>query len=166
MLPAVRSTRIRRLCALVAGAVLMSACSSTASSQPSAAPSAAPASAAAPGSAAAGAITAKLSEFKIELSATSAKAGSVTLQTTNAGAVVHEFVVLKTDLAADKLPVDASAGEVKEDDPSLTLVDEIEDIAVGSSPSLTVDLPAGHYVVICNVSGHYTGGMRVDFTTQ
>lgn len=111
-------------------------------------------------------MTAKESEFKIELSATTAPAGSVTFQITNGGTVVHEFVVMKTDLAADKLPVDSSEGVVSEDTAGISVVDEVEDLAVGASASLTVNLPAGHYVAICNVPAHYAGGMHVDFTTN
>ena len=112
------------------------------------------------------AISATETEFKIDLGASTAAAGPVTFEIENAGTIVHEFVVMKTDLAADKLPLDTSAGVVSEDTDGLTVVDEVEDIPVGSSESLTVDLPAGHYVVICNVPGHYAGGMHADFTTD
>jgi uncharacterized cupredoxin-like copper-binding protein len=164
MQSAFRWSRFRRLSAIVAGAVIVSACSTAATTQPSVASSSAPSAAA--GSAGASTVAAKETEFKIDLSAATASPGSVTFQISNAGAVVHEFVVVKTDLAADKLPVDSSKGEVKEDDPSVTAIDEVEDIAIGATQSLTVDLPAGHYVVFCNVSGHYPSGMRADFTTQ
>jgi uncharacterized cupredoxin-like copper-binding protein len=154
-----RSAWSRRVLGLGSVVLIAGACTSTGSSS-------APASVAAPpSSAAGGTITAKESEFKIDLSATSAPAGSVTFQITNGGTVVHEFVVMKTDLAADKLPVDASAGTVSEDTAGLTVVDEVEDLAVGASAPLTVDLPAGHYVIICNVPAHYAGGMHADFTT-
>ncbi len=111
-------------------------------------------------------VTARESEFKIELGATSAPAGDVTFEITNGGTVVHEFVVVKTDLAGDKLPIDSSDGKVSEDDPAIEAIDEVEDIAVGATPSLSVNLPAGHYVLICNLPGHYTGGMHADFTTS
>ena len=113
-----------------------------------------------------GAVSATETEFKIDLGASTAAAGPVTFEIQNAGTVVHEFVVMKTDLAADKLPLDTSAGVVSEDTDGLTVVDEVEDIQVGSSASLTVDLPAGHYVLICNVPAHYAAGMRADFTTD
>lgn len=179
MLHVHRSALSNRIAALVPAMLIAAACSTAASpSVPPAsvtAPSAPPASVAAPSappasvaasSASGGAITARESEFKIELGATTAPAGSVTFKITNAGSVVHEFVVLKTDLAADKLPVEASEGVVSEDTAGLTVVDEVEDIAVGATPSLTVNLPAGHYVVICNLPAHYAGGMHADFTTN
>ena len=144
--------------------VASSGTASAASAPASASPDLA--STAASGSAGSGtAVTAKETEYKIDLGASSAPAGPITFQITNAGKVVHEFVVMKTDLAADKLPVD-SKGAVTEDAAGLTAVDEVEDIAVGASPTLAVDLPAGHYVIICNIAGHYAGGMRADFTTN
>jgi uncharacterized cupredoxin-like copper-binding protein len=178
------SRQSSRIAALAVAALVAAACSSAATpsapaastappavsaAPPSTAASAAsaPASVAPPSTAASGvAVTAKESEFKIELSATTAPAGSVTFQINNGGTVVHEFVVMKTDLAADKLPVDSSQGVVSEDTAGITVVDEVEDLAVGASASLTVNLPAGHYVVICNVPAHYAGGMHVDFTTN
>ena len=84
------------------------------------------------------------------------------------GATVHRFVVFKTDLTADKLPLAADGATVDEAGagPSLTLVDEVEDIAVGATPSLSVDLPAARYVLTCNVPAHYTSGMHAEFTTN
>ena len=41
-------------------------------------------------------------------------------------------------------------------------MDEIEDIEGGANPTLTVDLDAGHYVVFCNLPGHYGLGMHTD----
>ena len=143
-----------------------STASSVTPSAASAAASTDSASAAVSGSAGSGtAVSAKETEFKIDLAASSAPAGPVTFQINNAGKVVHEFVVMKTDFAADKLPVD-STGAVTEDAAGITPVDEVEDIAVGASPTLAVHLPAGHYVIICNIAGHYAGGMHADFTTK
>ena len=28
---------------------------------------------------------------------------------------------------------------------------------------LTIDMKAGHYAVVCNLPGHYAGGMHEDF---
>lgn len=112
----------------------------------------------------AGAVDATLSDFKIELSTTSAPAGEVTFEVQNDGPSVHEFVVFKTDLAPDALPTDDS-GDVAESD-EFAPVDEIEDIADGANPKLTVNLEAGDYVIICNVAAHYRQGMRTSFTVS
>jgi len=135
------------------------ATSSPATAAPSAAASTAP-------SAASGTVTAGLSEYKLELGATSAPAGSVTFDVTNNGKIDHEFVVFKTDLAADKLPLSADGETVDEEGGGVTAVDEIAEFGPGTTKSLTVDLPAGHYVLICNVPTHYTSGIRAEFTTN
>jgi uncharacterized cupredoxin-like copper-binding protein len=156
-----------RLAMPVAFAVLVAGCGGGASS--SAPATSAPATSApissAP-SAAAGTVTAALSQFKVELGAPSAPAGSVTFDVTNNGTVEHEFVVFKTDLAADKLPLTADGTTVDEEGKGVTAVDEIAEFAAGTTESLTVDLPAGRYVVICNVPTHYTKGMHAEFTTD
>lgn len=107
-------------------------------------------------------VSATLAEYSITLDPTSASAGSVTFNITNDGATVHEFVVFKTDLGEDALPM--TADEVDESASGLTLVDEKEDIAPGEGADLTVDLEAGTYVAICNVTGHYSKGMHAVFT--
>ncbi len=128
----------------------------------SAPPSSAPASSVASGGGTS--VAATETEYAIDLGATSVPAGDVTFQIRNAGTIEHEFVVVKTDLAADKLPM--GEGEVDEDSPQLGAVDEVEDIEPGATPTLTVSLPAGHYVVFCNIPGHYQLGMHADFTTS
>ena len=103
-------------------------------------------------------------EFKIEADATSAPAGQVTFNIKNNGTIAHEFVVIKTDDDASALPVASGASEVDEE--QLEVVDEKEDIAAGASVTLTVNLDAGHYALICNVEGHYPAGMHLDFTVS
>lgn len=108
------------------------------------------------------AITATLKEYSIELSAVTAPAGSVTFTVTNGGTMIHEFVVMQTDVQAADLPL--ANDEVTEDD--YTVVDEAEDVEPGTSKTLTVTLDAGHYVFICNIAGHVRQGMSVDFTVE
>jgi uncharacterized cupredoxin-like copper-binding protein len=111
----------------------------------------------------AGPVTARLQEFSINLGRGTATPGSVQFSVTNGGSIVHEFVVIDTDTAANALTVGAD-GTVSEE--GLSVVDEIEDIPVASTQALTVNLSAGHYVLICNLPGHYAGGMRADFQVQ
>jgi uncharacterized cupredoxin-like copper-binding protein len=113
-----------------------------------------------------------LREFSIAPSVASAPAGTVTFEVTNDGPNdVHEFVVVRTDLAPDALPTDAD-GSVLEDGEGMEVIDEIEDLAVGASETLTLTLEAGSYVLICNIveeeegetEAHYAMGMRSAFT--
>jgi uncharacterized cupredoxin-like copper-binding protein len=108
-------------------------------------------------------VHATLEDFEIKLDETSAVAGPVVFVVDNQGQSVHEFVVVKTDLAADELPTDEN-GDVDEEGEGITAVDEIEDIEDGASPKLEVDLEPGDYVVLCNLPGHYRQGMHAAFT--
>ena len=57
--------------------------------------------------------------------------------------------------AGAELPVNNSVADTT----GLTLVDEIEDIVPGATATLTVDLTAGTYLVVCNLPEHYELGM-------
>lgn len=107
-------------------------------------------------------VNADLKEFSITLDKTTVPAGTVKFIVKNSGTIDHEFVVLDTDTPAADLTVEGST--VPED--ALTVVNELEDIAVGATPTLEVDLDPGHYAIICNVEAHYQGGMHVDLTVQ
>ncbi len=104
--------------------------------------------------------TVTLSEFKVSPSPKSVSHGKVTFTVKNKGDMEHELVVIKTSKAASKLPVSGKSASEK------GAVGEVEDIAGGKSKKLTLNLKAGHYVLICNLPGHYKGGMRSDFTVK
>jgi uncharacterized cupredoxin-like copper-binding protein len=151
----------RLVIAVIAGGVLAAGCGSGAAS-PSAAPAQSAAASTSVGpaqSVAAGSVATELSEWKVVPASPTGDAGPVTFAVTNKGTQVHEFVVVKTDMKADALPV----ADHKIDESALTPVDEIEDIAVGASPTLDVNLEAGHYVLLCNIETHYEQGMHADF---
>jgi uncharacterized cupredoxin-like copper-binding protein len=110
-----------------------------------------------------GDVTATLDDYTISLSETELSAGEHTFDVQNEAGQTHEFVVVKTDLAADQLPTD-EAGDVDEEGEGIEPVDEVEDVEAGSSQSLTVTLDAGSYVVLCNLPGHYRQGMHTTLT--
>lgn len=149
--------KMRRVVALVAAGSLVAACSSGS----------------APSASAGGdqTVTATLKEWQISLSSANLKAGKVTFHIINNGDKEHEFVVRKTALKPDALPVNA-AGEIKEDAPELAPAgepSEVANIASGSSDkTLTLTLQPGHYVIFCNLNVtellHYQKGMRTEFT--
>lgn len=100
--------------------------------------------------------------YGIYLNTSAVPAGQVQFDLSNLGPDQHEFVVFKTDLAADALPVEN--GQVNESAPSLQKMDEQQEYPSGESRTLTLNLDPGHYVLICNLPGHYQQGMYVDFT--
>jgi uncharacterized cupredoxin-like copper-binding protein len=112
-----------------------------------------------------GGIGITLSDFKVEPAETSAAAGELTFDVTNDAEQTHEFVIVKTDLAADALPTNED-GDVDEEGEGIEPVNEIEDITSGSTQSLTVTLDAGNYVFLCNLPGHYRQGMHTTFTVS
>ena len=115
-------------------------------------------------SAGASEVNATLKEWAFDLDSSTGAAGEITFNIQNDGEKTHEFVVISTDTAADSLPVDEAADEV--DETEFTPVDEVEDITSGSTATLTVDLEPGHYVILCNLTGHYAKGMAADFTVE
>jgi len=103
-----------------------------------------------------------LGQYEMALSRSSAKAGEITFHVHNdAELLVHEFVVVKSDLPADGLTVGPD-GIV--DESQMSVVDEIEDMEAGESGDLTVTLEPGHYILLCNIENHYGLGMHIDFT--
>ena len=119
-----------------------------------------------------GTVDVTLQEFSVATDPTSAEAGEMTFEATNDGPDdTHEFVVFKTDLSLTDLPTDEN-GAVDEAGEGLELIGEIEDIEVGETDSVTLNLDAGNYVLVCNIwdedeqEAHYQEGMRTGFTVS
>jgi uncharacterized cupredoxin-like copper-binding protein len=102
--------------------------------------------------------------FKITLAETTVKAGKIGFDVHNDAKIQHEFVVFKTDLDADDLPLDKD-GDVVEDAPQLKdVLDSNSSINPGHSRALVANLAPGHYAVVCNLPTHYHQGMHIDLT--
>ena len=103
-----------------------------------------------------------LKDYTVTLNVPSVKAGTIKFGVQNAGTMAHEFELIKTDLALDKLPVDGGSAKAKEDG----LVKQVQSIAIGKVAVVSADLAAGHYVIICNQPGHYQLGMRAELRVE
>ena len=103
-----------------------------------------------------------LSDFAIALSDDAQAAGDVRFVVANEGATPHEFVIVKTNLAADALPMEGGAV----DEAQVEIVHEIEEFPAGETEEATLTLATGGYVLICNIPGHYQLGMTVAFTVE
>ena len=117
-----------------------------------------------------GTVNVTLQEFSIGTDPTTVDAGEVVFEATNEGPDdVHEFVVFLTDVSLTELPTDEN-GAVIETGEGIELIGEIEDIAVGETKNVTLELEAGNYVFVCNIwdeseqEAHYQEGMRTSFT--
>lgn len=103
-----------------------------------------------------------VTDMAIRLTASAAAAGEVTFDVKNVPSeppygTVHELVVIRTDLDAADLPVEKNEiglviGVIED---GLDIVGRTAHLPVSGSESLTLNLTAGHYVVICNLTGHY-----------
>ena len=105
----------------------------------------------------------KPKERAMKTSASSANAGAVKFVVRNNGKLVHEFILLRTKTSAAKLKPQA-------EDPE-TVVEtgfqaELEDIEPGHAVALALALKKGHYVLLCNIKGHYAAGMRADLVLR
>jgi uncharacterized cupredoxin-like copper-binding protein len=107
-------------------------------------------------------VTANLTDTSIQLSSPTSAAGDVTFHIKNTSASeTHEFVVIQTDLPADQL---LPGADNRLDEEKLTSMGEKGDILFGQSADLVLKLPVGHYLLICNLPGHYVAGMHTAFT--
>lgn len=96
-----------------------------------------------------------------------ADAGSVTIGARNDGVSVHELVLAKTNADPADLPTtsDGAADEAKLESEGAG-AGEIADVEPGASKEGTFELSPGHYVMYCNVPGHYADGMYGSLTVK
>ena len=119
-----------------------------------------------------GTVSVELAEFSITAGASTVEAGAVTLNVDNVdnvGSFGHELLVVRTDLAADALP--SGPGDGQADESQLDVVGEVRPaFDGGTSQTVTLNLEAGSYVLICNIfndafpPGHYGRGMATSLT--
>lgn len=109
-----------------------------------------------------GPLTIELDEFTVTVSASSVPAGPATLRVGNVGEIPHTFFALRTELAEEALPVVDGEVDVEADGilEVAAAIGEQIDPAPDRSIELDAELEAGHYVLICNVPGHYQSGMH------
>ena len=98
----------------------------------------------------------------IKTSAPSARTGVITFHVTNTSKdTIHEMIVMYPDDPAQPLPYVASDSRVDEDKAGDK--GEVSELDPGANGALTVFLKPGHYVLICNVAGHFAAGMWTPF---
>lgn len=105
-------------------------------------------------------LSVELTDFAVKADPGTVKAGRVVFAVRNRASMIHDLVVIRTDLAPNALPIDG--GKAKEDGK----VGQVANLSAGISRKLVLELPAGHYVLICNVAGHYQLGMRTALTVE
>ncbi len=111
-------------------------------------------------------VTVRLRDFKYHASPAVVPAGTITFKVVNAGPSTHEFNVDRTALPDGSLPLRADGLTVNEQSPLVDNVGSISTVDDGQTASLTLRLTPGHYVLFCNLEGHYLGGMHVSLTVR
>ena len=71
--------------------------------------------------------------------------------------MVHEFLVLRTDLDPSAFPIEE--GGTKVDEAKLKGIQEMGDLDPGKSGDIRLTLTPGRYVLFCNQPGHFKAGM-------
>jgi plastocyanin len=111
-----------------------------------------------------------LNEFKVRPDPASIKAGKITFTGDNQGSRTHEMVVVKAD-DASALPTGADGSVDEEQLESGQAQGEVEDVAVGKTKSVELELTPGQYIVFCNIVeetgdkvSHFKEGMHADIT--
>ena len=107
-----------------------------------------------------------LQDFQIRETAAVVPAGTVSFRIRNQGPTSHEFIVVKTDRAPDKLPLQSDGLTVDEKADRIDLIDEAEGLDIDDRQTLVLNLAAGQYVMYCNLEGHYLGGMYAALTVR
>ena len=107
-----------------------------------------------------------LKDFHVERDAAVVPAGMVTLRIRNQGPTRHELIVIRTDLAPDKLPLQKDGLTVDEEKDGVKLVEEVNAMDIDEHQNLDLRLAPGNYVMYCNFEGHYLGGMHASLAVR
>lgn len=107
-------------------------------------------------------ISGSVKEWVVKTDANTAKAGEVVFTITNDGTIGHEFLVVKTDIASGEIPLDGD--HFAEPTDGIEVIDEIGEFGKGTTETLTLNLDAGNYQLVCNLPDHYSAGMHMEFT--
>jgi uncharacterized cupredoxin-like copper-binding protein len=99
----------------------------------------------------------KVRDFRIKAPARIA-AGSVTLRVSNLGPDTHELMLVRDD--GRDLPLRPDDLTLDEDAMKPRTVSTLEDDHPGSHRVWKLHLSPGRYELVCNMSGHYLGGMH------
>jgi uncharacterized cupredoxin-like copper-binding protein len=97
-------------------------------------------------------------DFQISLSTTHVEAGEVVFRDHNLGPDAHELIVVRSD--GRRLRLRADGMTVDEEGLEKSTVGALEPGTSGSTRELRVKLEPGRYTLLCNMYGHYMGGMH------
>ena len=107
-----------------------------------------------------------LEDYRIRSSVTTVSAGTVTFNVYSRGPSTHELAVFETIRPADQLPMGSDGLRIDEDSSLLREAGELEQVDIGETETFALRLTPGTYVLVCNMEGHYLGGMRLSLVVH
>ena len=107
-------------------------------------------------------VAVSIREWAVSAEPATTSSARVTFTVRNDGGSPHEFVVIRTDLGVDELPLLG----VGVDETQLEVLARTESFFANEERTLALDLFPGNYVLICNIPGHYEAGMRTSFVVE
>jgi uncharacterized cupredoxin-like copper-binding protein len=102
-------------------------------------------------------VTVKERDFKIAVSTRRVAAGDVVFRVTNRGPDAHEMILIR---APGQLPLRSDGITVDEEGLEAQTVTALEPAPAGTVRETRVRLRPGRYVLLCNMYGHFMGGMH------
>jgi uncharacterized cupredoxin-like copper-binding protein len=99
-------------------------------------------------------------DFKITAGRYDLRAGKVDLSVKNQGPDAHELLVVRETNSG--LPLRKDGLTVDEDAIEKQTLGTLEPGQPGKTRQLHVNLKPGRYLLLCNMSGHYLGGMHTE----
>ncbi len=111
-------------------------------------------------------VNVRLDDFHVRRDVAVVPAGPVSFLILNQGPTTHQLHVIRTDRAPDKLPLQRDGLTVNEDAPGLDHLGEAQGLDIDDRRTLVLRLAPGHYVMYCNLEGHYLGGMYAALTVR
>lgn len=109
-------------------------------------------------------VTVNERDFAITASPSSVRSGAVVLQDVNRGPESHELIVVRETDAG--LPLRPDGLTLSEEDLAHAIVASLEPGPPGSVRDLRLKLSPGRYVLLCNMEGHYMGGMHAELVVR
>jgi len=110
-------------------------------------------------------ITGSVQEWAVGISAHEALAGDVKFTIENQGTIPHEFIIVKTEFAAGKIPLGPD-NRFDEEGEGVSVPGEISEWNPKTTGTVTLKLDAGNYQLLCNIAGHYANGMYTTLTVS
>lgn len=107
-----------------------------------------------------------IEDYRIRSSVSMVESGMVTFNIHSKGPSTHEMAVFETTRPPDQLPMGTDGLRIDEDSPLLREAGELEQVDIGQTETIALRLRPGRYVLVCNMEGHYLGGMYLPLVVQ